>query len=222
MQIKVIKNILSLNDAVATRIRQNMDGRSLTLLNLLASPGGGKTTFILALARRLAGQLRIGVIEGDLASSVDADKVAAAGLPVVQINTEGGCHLEARQVEKALPQLPLDDIDLLIVENVGNLVCTASYDLGEDLRVVLSSVPEGHDKPYKYPKIFHNLDAVIVTKTDLTPYIDYDLDEFKTAIRSINQDVPILPISATKGDGMDAVCDWLLGKLRSRPPSKGL
>ena len=215
MQIKVTKNILSVNDAVATRTREDLRGRGITLLNLLASPGGGKTTFILALAERLAGQLRIGVIEGDLASSVDADKVAAAGLPVVQINTEGGCHLEASQVAKVLPQLPLDDIDLLIVENVGNLVCTASYDLGEDLRVVLSSVPEGHDKPYKYPKIFHNLDAVIVTKTDLTPYIDYDLDEFKTAIRSINQDVPILPISATKGDGMDAVCDWLLGKLKN-------
>ena len=214
MQIKVIKNILSMNDTVATRTREDLRDRGVTLLNLLASPGGGKTTFILALAERLAGQLRIGVIEGDLASSVDADKVAAAGLPVVQINTEGGCHLEARQVAKALPQLPLDDIDLLIVENVGNLVCTASYDLGEDLRVVLSSVPEGHDKPYKYPKIFHNLDAVIVTKTDLTPYIDYDLEEFKTAIRTINRDAPILPISATKGDGMDAVCDWLLAKLQ--------
>ena len=214
MQIKVIKNILSMNDTVAAQTRRDLEGRGVTLLNLLASPGGGKTTFILALAERLAGQLRIGVIEGDLASSVDADKVAAAGLPVIQINTEGGCHLEARQVAKVLPQLPLNDIDLLIVENVGNLVCTASYDLGEALRVVLSSVPEGHDKPYKYPKIFLDLDAVIVTKTDLTPYIDYNLDEFEAAIRTINRDVPILPISATKGDGMDAVCDWLLGKLR--------
>jgi len=214
MQIKVRKNILSINDTVATRTREDLRDRGVTLLNLLASPGGGKTTFILALAERLAGQLRIGVIEGDLASSVDADKVAAAGLPVVQINIEGGCHLEARQVAKALPQLPLDDIDLLIVENVGNLVCTAAYDLGEDLSVVLSSVPEGHDKPYKYPKIFHNLDAVIVTKTDLTPYIDYDLEEFKTAIRAINRDVPIFPISATKGDAMDAICDWLLAKLQ--------
>jgi hydrogenase nickel incorporation protein HypB len=134
---------------------------------------------------------------------------------VVQINTQGGCHLEANQVSAVLGELPLDEIDLLIVENVGNLVCTASYDLGEDLRFVLSSVPEGHDKPYKYPRIFDDIDAVVVTKTDLTPYIDYDLDEFTTAIRSINREVPILPVSATTGDGMDALCDWLLSRLKA-------
>lgn len=214
MQIKVVRNILSMNDAVADRTRRDLRSRGITLLNLLASPGAGKTTFILALAERLAGTIRIGVIEGDLASRVDADKVAAAGLPVVQINTEGGCHLEANQVAGVLDSLPLDEIDLLIVENVGNLVCTASYDLGEDLRLVLSSVPEGHDKPYKYPRIFDDLDAVVVTKTDLTPYIDYDLAEFTTAIRSINREVPILPVSATTGDGMDALSDWLLSRLK--------
>ncbi len=214
MQIKVVRNILSMNDAVADRTRRDLRSRDVTLLNLLASPGAGKTTFILALAKLLAGRIRIGVIEGDLASRLDADKVAAAGLPVVQINTEGGCHLEATQVAGVLDGLPLDDIDLLIVENVGNLVCTASYDLGEDLRLVLSSVPEGHDKPYKYPRIFNDLDAVVVTKTDLTPYIDYDLDAFITAIRSINRDVPILPVAATTGDGMDAFSDWLLSQLK--------
>jgi hydrogenase nickel incorporation protein HypB len=214
MQIKVVRNILSMNDAVADRTRRDLRSRNITLLNLLASPGAGKTTFILALAEMLAGKVRIGVIEGDLASRVDADKVAAAGLPVVQINTEGGCHLEATQIAGVLGELPLDDIDLLIVENVGNLVCTASYDLGEDLRLVLSSVPEGHDKPYKYPRIFDDIDGVVVTKTDLTPYIDYDLAEFTTAIRSINQEVPILPISATTGDGMGALSDWLLSQLK--------
>ena len=214
MQIKVVRNILSMNDAVADRTRRDLRSRGVTLLNLLASPGAGKTTFILALAERLKGQVRIGVIEGDLASRVDADKVAAAGLPVVQINTEGGCHLEATQIKGVLADLPLDDIDLLIVENVGNLVCTASYDLGEDLRVVLSSVPEGHDKPYKYPKIFNDIDAVVVTKTDLTPYIDYDLESFITAIRTINHDVPVLPVAATTGDGMGALADWLLSKLK--------
>jgi hydrogenase nickel incorporation protein HypB len=215
MQIKVVRNILSMNDAVADRTRRDLRSRGITLLNLLASPGAGKTTFILSVAERLEGTVRIGVIEGDLASRVDADKVAAAGLPVVQINTQGGCHLEANQVSAVLGELPLDEIDLLIVENVGNLVCTASYDLGEDLRFVLSSVPEGHDKPYKYPRIFDDIDAVVVTKTDLTPYIDYDLDEFTTAIRSINREVPILPVSATTGDGMDALCDWLLSRLKA-------
>ena len=214
MQIKVVKNILSMNEAIADRTRRDLRSRGITLLNLLASPGAGKTTFILAVAARLAGTIRIGVIEGDLASRLDADKVAAAGLPVVQINTEGGCHLEAAQISAVLRDLPLDDIDLLIVENVGNLVCTASYDLGEDLRLVLSSVPEGHDKPYKYPRIFHDIDAVVVSKTDLTPYIDYDLDAFTEAIRSINRKVPILPISATTGDGMDPFCDWLVGQLK--------
>ena len=214
MQIKVVRNILSMNDAVADRTRRDLRNHGITLLNLLASPGAGKTTFILALAELRGDKVRIGVIEGDLASRVDADKVAAAGLPVVQINTEGGCHLEATQIAGVLGDLPLDDIDLLIVENVGNLVCTASYDLGEDLRLVLSSVPEGHDKPYKYPRIFDELDAVVVTKTDLTPYIDYDLDEFTTAIRSINREVPILPVSATTGDGMAALSDWLLSQLK--------
>ncbi len=214
MQIKVVRNILSMNDAVADRSRRDLRSRGITLLNLLASPGAGKTTFILALAEMLGDKVRIGVIEGDLASRVDADKVAAAGLPVVQINTEGGCHLEATQIAGVLGDLPLDDIDLLIVENVGNLVCTASYDLGEDLRLVLSSVPEGHDKPYKYPRIFADIDAVVVTKTDLTPYIDYDLAEFTKAIRSINREVPILPVAATNGDGMAALSDWLLSQLK--------
>ncbi|MFH1533260.1 MAG: hydrogenase nickel incorporation protein HypB [Pseudomonadota bacterium] len=214
MQIKVVRNILSMNDAVASRTRRDLRSRGITLLNLLASPGAGKTTFILALAERLAGQIRIGVIEGDLASRLDADLVAAAGLPVVQINTEGGCHLEATQISAVLCDLPLDEIDLLIVENVGNLICTASYDLGEDLRVVLCSVPEGHDKPYKYPRIFSDVDAVVVTKTDLTPYINYDLGAFTTAIRSINRDVPVLPVSATTGDGMDTLGDWLLSQLK--------
>ena len=214
MQIKVTRNILSANIRVAHRTRGDLRSRGVIMLNLLASPGAGKTTFILAVAERLAGRVSIGVIEGDLASSVDADRVAAAGLPVVQINTEGGCHLEAAQVSDALGRLPLEDIDLLIIENVGNLVCTASYDLGEDLRVVLSSVPEGHDKPYKYPRIFREPDAVVVTKTDLMPYIDYDLEAFTTAIRTINRDLPIMPVSATTGDGMDTLCDWLLGRLR--------
>ncbi|MBM4371362.1 MAG: hydrogenase nickel incorporation protein HypB [Deltaproteobacteria bacterium] len=214
MEIRVARNILSLNDSLANRVRAELERRDVVLLNLLASPGAGKTSLILALAKCLEGQLRIGVIEGDLASRVDADRVAAAGLPVIQINTEGGCHLEARQIADALPRLPLDALDLLIIENVGNLVCTASYDLGEDLRVVLASVPEGHDKPWKYPKIFLEPDAVVVTKTDLEPHVDYDAAAFEAAVRSVNRDVPILRVSVKTGEGLDSLASWLLARVR--------
>lgn len=214
MEIKVVKNILKANDDTAANIRDILNKRKVCLLNIMASPGAGKTTFILKLAECLKGRVRLGVIEGDVASSVDSKKVAAAGIPVVQINTEGGCHLEARQIRNVLRDLPLEEIDLLIIENVGNLICTATYDLGEHLRIVLSSVPEGDDKPYKYPGIFNLVDAVVVTKTDLKPYMDFSQEEYDKAIRTINRKVRIIPVSAKTGEGMTELCDWFIENMK--------
>mgnify|MGYP002639112845 FL=1 len=213
MKVRILESILSANDGVATANRRLLDSRAVYCINLMASPGAGKTTFILAMARHLGGRLRMGVIEADLASRVDADKVAAAGLPVLQINTDGGCHLNAPQVTAALETMPLDDIDLLIIENVGNLVCTVGYDLGEHLKLVLASVPEGDDKPYKYPNMFGVVQAVVVTKTDLKPYIPFSSTEFAKALRGINPDAPLFELSATTGEGLDRWCEWLVKRL---------
>lgn len=209
MDIKVQTSILKANDRVAQQNRELLTRHKILLLNIMASPGAGKTTFILALNQALQGRLRMGVIEGDLSSSVDADKVAAAGIPVLQINTGGGCHLEATHISKAIQNMPLDRMDLLVVENVGNLVCTAGYDLGEHLRIVISSVPEGDDKPYKYPRMFNVVDAVVVSKVDLAPHVDYCLEAFEKAVRSINETVRLFPVNARRGEGMTAFADWL-------------
>jgi hydrogenase nickel incorporation protein HypB len=209
MKVNVMEGILGANEQLARKNRELLAAQGVCCFNLMASPGAGKTTFILAMAARLAGRLRVGVVEADLASSVDADKVAAAGLPVIQINTDGGCHLNAGQLTPALQALPLDEMDLLIVENVGNLVCTAGYDLGEHLKLVLASVPEGDDKPYKYPKMFNVAEAVVVTKTDLRPYIPFAPERFERALRGINADAPLFYLSASSGDGLDQWCDWV-------------
>jgi hydrogenase nickel incorporation protein HypB len=210
MKIEVLEGILSANQKVAAENRGILDRHGVYCINLMASPGAGKTTFILAMARMLQNRVRIGVVEADLASSVDADKVAAAGLPVLQINTDGGCHLNAGQLTPALRKLPLADVDLLIVENVGNLVCTAGYDLGEHLKLVLASVPEGDDKPYKYPNMFNVVNAVVVTKTDLKPYIPFSSAAFEAALRGINPDAPLFELSASTEEGLSSWCDWIV------------
>lgn len=214
MKVSILESILQANDSVARDNQQRLDRHGVFCINLMASPGAGKTTLILALARRLGQRLRMGVIEADLASRVDADRVAAAGIPVLQINTDGGCHLHASQIKTALSAMPLDDLDLLIIENVGNLVCTAGYDLGEHLKLVLASVPEGDDKPYKYPNMFSVADVVVVAKTDLKPYIPFDRAEFAVALAGINPDAPLFELSATTEEGLGACCDWLIGRMK--------
>ncbi len=215
MQVKVLTEILQANDAQASSNRQLLDRKGVFLVNVMSSPGSGKTTFLIDVARRLKGRVRVGVIEADVASTVDAEKVAREGIPVLQINTGGGCHIEARQMADALTRFPLQDVDVLFLENVGNLVCTAGYRLGEHRRIVIASVPEGDDKPYKYPTMFHVVDAVVVSKADLVPYVKYDFDEFSRAVRSINREVGIFRLSAVTGEGMDAWCSWLLEQVRS-------
>ena len=208
-QIKVVRNVLSANDEIAAQNQLLLGAHGVLTVNIMASPGAGKTSVIMNTIQKLHGKLRCGVIEGDVASSVDSEKVATLGVPVVQINTGGGCHLDARQVQDALEGFPLDRIDLLMIENVGNLICPTAFLLGESLRIAIASVPEGDDKPVKYPELFHQAQAVVLNKMDLLPYVDFDLPVFRRRIKGLNPAGRIFEMSCKTGDGLDAWADWL-------------
>ena len=209
MQLKVLKDIMAANTATAEANRARLDANGILGVNIMASPGSGKTTFILGTIDSLGQDARVGVIEGDLASSVDAEKVAQKNVPVVQINTGGGCHLDANQINAGLDNLPLGALDIILIENVGNLVCPSEFKLGEHKRVVILSVPEGDDKPYKYPGMFATADIIIISKIDILPYFDFDLENFKKAVSGLNPGVLIFPLSARTGEGFDVWTDWL-------------
>jgi hydrogenase nickel incorporation protein HypB len=208
-ELPVVEKILSANDLVAVENRKLLDEHGVVAINVMASPGAGKTSLILHSIEALRGQLRVGVIEGDVAGHVDADKVAEAGTPVVQINTGGGCHLDALQVQGALRQLPLDELELLFVENVGNLICPTGFALGEHINMMIANVPEGHDKPIKYPGMFTVVDALVLNKVDLMPYVDFDLEAFRTAVRALNPDAPLFEVSCKTGEGIETWVEWL-------------
>jgi hydrogenase nickel incorporation protein HypB len=212
MKIPVVKEILNANDQVAAENRTAFNAAGVFVLNLMASPGAGKTSLILSTVDRLPGEIRSGVIEGDLASTIDADTIAARGIPVVQINTGGNCHLDAPMVRMALPKLPLDELNLLFIENVGNLVCPAGFALGADLAVVVASVPEGHDKPYKYPGMFASADAVVLNKADLLEVFEFDVDYFRRGLEMVNPGVPLFIVSCRTGDGVEDWTTWLLDR----------
>ena len=214
-QVPVVEQILSANDQVALENRRLLDEQGIAAVNLMASPGAGKTSLILRTVDALRGRLRVGVIEGDLAGRIDADKVAATGTPVIQINTGGGCHLDALQVQGALRQLPLKQIDLLFIENVGNLVCPAGFALGERLNVLIAHVPEGHDKPVKYPGMYTVVDALVLNKLDLMPYLDFDLEAFRWAVRALNARAPIFEVSCKSGEGVESWVEWLAAAVQS-------
>lgn len=200
--LNVQRHILEKNERLAERNRGFFRAKQLLVLNVLSSPGSGKTTLIQKTAEALAGQARIGVIVGDLATDRDAARLRAAGLPVVQINTGTVCHLEAEMVARAAGQLPLDQLDILVIENVGNLVCPAAYDLGEDLRVVLLSVTEGEDKPLKYPPMFHSAQVALLTKTDLAEAVGFDRAQALEHLRRVSHHATLFEVSARRGDGM--------------------
>ncbi len=214
--LPVVEKILSANDRIALENRKLLDEHGILSVNVMASPGAGKTSLILRSIEALRGQLRVGVIEGDVAGHVDADKVAESGTPVVQINTGGGCHLDAPQVQSALERLPLDKIDLLFIENVGNLICPTDFALGEHVNMLIANVPEGHDKPIKYPGMFTTVDALILNKIDLMPFIDFDLEAFRTAVRALNADAPLFQVSCKTAEGIGAWAEWLLTQSRAR------
>jgi hydrogenase nickel incorporation protein HypB len=216
MEIKVVKDILGANDQIAQKNRQLFDSSKVFVVNVMASPGAGKTSLIMETIKRLKGKVRMGVVEGDISSSLDAEAIGREDIPVVQINTGGECHLDAGMTASALGGLPLNNIELLLIENVGNLVCPAEFKIGEDIRILISSTPEGDDKPYKYPLMFHETDVVLINKVDLLPYVKFDVDAFTKAIKGINRRAKIFPVSCTTGQGIDDWIDWLLGRMGRR------
>jgi hydrogenase nickel incorporation protein HypB len=209
-RVTVIERILNANDQLAAENQQRLDAAGVFAINILASPGAGKTSLILRTIEALAPHLRLAVIEGDTAPvTIDADKVSAQGVPAVQINTGGECHLDAVMFQAALPQFDLAQTDLLIVENVGNLICPANFKLGTHKTVLIASVPEGDDKPYKYPGIYRGVDALIINKTDLLPYITFDMDYFRRGVEMLNPGLVTFPLSCKTGEGLPAWTDWL-------------
>jgi hydrogenase nickel incorporation protein HypB len=211
-KVDVVQAIMSDNDAVAAENRAALEAAGVLGVNVMASPGAGKTSLILATAERLPAEVGMGVIEGDLASSIDAELIAERGIPVVQINTGGGCHLDAPMIRSALPRLPLAELRLLMVENVGNLVCPANFQLGTHVNVVVASTPEGHDKPFKYPGMFAVAGAVLLNKADLCEVFAFDLERFSAGVRMVNPHAPIIAVSCRSGEGLDTWLAWLLAR----------
>jgi hydrogenase nickel incorporation protein HypB len=215
--ITVARDLLATNKQAAAAIREELRRRGILGVNLLSSPGSGKTTLLEALAGRFRGRYRMAVIEGDIETERDAERIRAKGVPAWQITTGGACHLEAKMIGKVLGDVPAD-LDFLFIENVGNLVCPASYDLGEDLRFVLLSAPEGDDKPAKYPQAFLSADGLILTKADLVPYVPFDPAKAAAEALAIKPSLQVFTVSALRGDGLDALADRLveaLERLRS-------
>ena len=217
-KIEVIQNVLEANETIATRNQQLLDKHKVFAINVMSAPGAGKTSLILQTLMRLKGKLDIAVIEGDVASTVDAEKVQSEAKSVVQINTRNmpeSCSLMAAMIESALKDMPLDDIDLILIENIGNLICPAEFTLGEHKRVVISSLPEGDDKPIKYPLIFVDADAVIINKMDLLPHVDFDIAAFRRSITGLNPKVEVFQLSCKTSEGIERWCSWILEQVKA-------
>ncbi len=218
-KIEVIQNILEANEAIASRNQKLLNDNKVFCINIMSAPGAGKTSLILRTMKLLKDKLNIGIIEGDVASTVDAEKVQSQAKAVVQINTRNmpeSCSLMAAMIESALKSMPLDDIDLILIENVGNLICPSEFTLGEHKRVVISSVPEGEDKPIKYPLIFIDADAVIINKMDLFPYVDFDIAAYRRSIEGLNPKVGIFQVSCKTGEGINDWCSWVLEQIETK------
>ncbi len=214
-QIKVLKNIMKANDDRATINRELFKEHRVLTIDLMSSPGAGKTTILEKTIDILKGQLGIGVIEGDLMTSKDAERIHRHGVPVVQINTEGGCHLDANMINLALKEFDLSELELMFIENVGNLVCPAAFNLGEEYKVVALSVTEGEDKPLKYPVPFQQAKACILNKVDLLPYCSFDVAAFEADVLSLNPNIKIFHLSATNNQGIEEWCQWLLQEVET-------
>jgi hydrogenase nickel incorporation protein HypB len=215
MKVRVVQNVLDANDRIANGNRTLFDEKNLYVMNLMSSPGAGKTSLVERTILALRERVRIAVIEGDIQDTCDADRVAALGIPAVQINTGGGCHLDGNMVREALADLDLDGTDLLIVENVGNLVCPAEFRIGENDKVMILSVPEGADKPAKYPLMFQEASALLINKIDLLPYVDFDLAKARRDARALNPGIEIFEVSCKTGEGLEGWIAWLTARMAS-------
>ncbi|WP_298704383.1 hydrogenase nickel incorporation protein HypB [uncultured Veillonella sp.] len=209
MEVKVMTDVLAKNDALALDLQRLFQEKNIFVFNLLGSPGAGKTSLLEATLQKLAETYNIAVIEGDLYTDKDAARIHRLGIPVLQINTVGGCHLDAAMIEQALGELDLDTLDMIVIENVGNLVCPAEFAIGEAMKVTVLSVTEGEDKPLKYPLIFKESKAVLLNKVDLLPYIPFDKEKAVEDIKNLNPTVQLFEVSCTKGDGLEAWTQWL-------------
>ncbi len=214
MEIEVLEGVFDANEIIARENRALLDKKGAFMVNLMASPGAGKTSFIMKTLEGVKETLECAVIEGDIAGKVDSERIAAAGVQAIQINTGGSCHLEAKQVNTALGRLELDGVDLVIVENVGNLVCPAEFKIGEDIKVMILSVAEGHDKPLKYPLMFSESHVLIVNKIDLIPYTDFDIDALEETVRRMNPEIDIFRMSCRTGEGVAGWIDWLTARVK--------
>ena len=219
IRIRVVEDALDANNTIARANRADFDRAGVRVVNFMSAPGAGKTALLERLVPLLPG-VRVGVLEGDVQGTLDADRLAHLQVPVVQVNTDPGyggeCHLDANMVRAALPELPLERLDLLVIENVGNLVCPAEFNVGEDARVMVSSVTEGEDKPLKYPLMFRTCDLVLINKVDLLPYLDFDLERFERNVEAVHPGVPRLRVSAKSGEGLAAWSDWMAATAAGR------
>ena len=224
LRVDVLEHILAENDHTADANRADFHVAGVHVVNVMSSPGAGKTTLLREVILRLAPDLRVGVVEGDIETSIDADRLAETGAPVSLVNTANGfggeCHLDATMVRSALPRLPLADLDLVVIENVGNLVCPAEFDVGEDVRLMVFSITEGEEKPLKYPVMFRSADVVVINKIDLLPHLDIDMDRFYANLRDVNPGVRTIETSAKTGVGVDELCEWLRAGASTDPTAR--
>jgi hydrogenase nickel incorporation protein HypB len=214
LRVPVVERIMSANDQLAAANRARLDVAGVFAVNVMASPGAGKTSLIARTVEALGEEIHMGAVDGDIATTLDADRIAALGIPTVQINTGGACHLDAAMFQNALPQLPLEELDLLIVENVGNLICPASFKLGVHRSVLIASVPEGDDKPYKYPVMYRGVDALVLNKMDVLAAFEFDVGYFRRGVEVLNPGLAFFPLSCKTGEGLEPWLAWLREEMR--------
>ncbi|GCD11477.1 hydrogenase nickel incorporation protein HypB [Clostridium tagluense] len=214
--IKIVKNILQTNDEITSKNKKLLDEKGIYVINLMSSPGSGKTSLLERIIAKLKNNINIAVIEGDIYTTKDAQRIEAQGVPVIQINTGGACHLDGEMIKNALNALTLDKTDLLVIENVGNLVCPAEFEIGEDIKICVLSTPEGNDKPLKYPLMFEKSGAIILNKLDLIEFTDFNKEEFYRDIKSLNANADTFETSCVKDEGIDEICSWLLSKIQNK------
>jgi len=214
MEIKVVHQIMEWNEDVSNEVKEELKSKKVCLVNVMGSPGAGKTSLITTIINKLGDKYRFGVIEGDIAGQIDAEKMKALGIPVVQLNTDGACHIEAMSIQNILPDFNLDELDVIFVENIGNLVCPAEFNIGESFRIAILSVLEGDEKVAKYPLMFATTDGLVLNKYDMIEYFDFDTERVINDAKDVNPDVKIMNVSSRTGEGVDELCEWFCSKIK--------